>query len=72
MLFAKERGRVSPSHRKSATRSAEVNYDQQVGEGDLETRAPVVSDDEIGRLTGGFNDDASGLEKTGVHAGDVG
>ncbi|MEE9598469.1 MAG: adenylate/guanylate cyclase domain-containing protein [Acidiferrobacterales bacterium] len=35
---------------------------QQVGEGDLETRAPVVSDDEIGRLTVGFNVMAEGLE----------
>jgi len=35
---------------------------QQVGQGDLDTRAPVVSDDEIGRLTVGFNAMAEGLE----------
>jgi class 3 adenylate cyclase len=35
---------------------------QQVGQGDLDIRAPVVSDDEIGRLTVGFNTMAEGLE----------
>jgi class 3 adenylate cyclase len=34
---------------------------QQVGQGDLKIRAPVVSDDEIGRLTVGFNVMAEGL-----------
>jgi class 3 adenylate cyclase len=36
---------------------------RQVGEGDLQTRAPVVSDDELGRLSVGFNAMAAGLEE---------
>jgi class 3 adenylate cyclase len=35
---------------------------QEVGDGKLDTKAPVVSDDEIGRLTVGFNAMAEGLE----------
>jgi class 3 adenylate cyclase len=36
---------------------------RQVGEGDLQTRAPVVSDDELGGLSVGFNAMAAGLEE---------
>jgi class 3 adenylate cyclase len=35
---------------------------RRIGQGNLDTRAPVVSDDEIGRLTVGFNAMAAGLE----------
>lgn len=35
---------------------------QQVGQGELRTRAPVVSDDEVGKLTVGFNAMAAGLQ----------
>lgn len=36
---------------------------QQVGSGNLETRVPVVSNDEIGRLTESFNEMVAGLKE---------